>query len=992
MRGEIVEHAPALRGVVRKVRMALLVGVVVGVVAWMSVAPRSMAGGVSGADRRAERVTSEDVAFNGVSDGASDSASDAASRLALQPPAAPYQIDGVIHLPLPGELLDAEVDGDGSIWALITPLGVRSDFPTLNRIGRLGFPVVERVIRNASGLELRPRSFALAPDGGAWLTTGDRLIRIDVDGATLWDVPAGDGHVDFGPAARGLTLAPAGDLLWGTDMANGRLVAYDAETGALRRRLGTQGTSPGSYLAPLGVDFFADGRMLVVDHGNRRLQVLDSVGNPLERWPVPGRPTAVEVLSSGDVVVGTDLGELYFLDSSGVVTGRFEPGFGPRSIPLRHPVAIQEAPGDRILVADLGESWFQVWMSTDSELPTATTTAASSPTPTVPSPTPTPVFTPIAIAACPGSPARVTVPVHLSPAPPAVDVLFVVDTTGSMETVVSTLAERTLEIVDRVRAEVAFPSFGLMDVRDHPYGRAGIATDRAWLLRSELTTDAEAFANATRKLWAGGGGDAPEAYAGALAAAIEPGRISWRPGARRIIVLIGDSVPRDDDLNEGISSPPVPGVWTPGEPLWWRDSGLDWAPGTSDDVDWQRQLEALKTADVTLMAVVTGTAPDELFGRTDHLTRYWNDWAGRTMRGGRAIELINAAALADTLIDLVNTSGQSLESLSVGAQDPFDLWALASPPIMNDLTIPLEGLDVTFDVAIEAPAGTSNGVYRLVLVATGDGARYAQMPVTLDWQAECVEVTPTTPVPITTTPPFEPPSPTPTERSTEVPPTVPPTTTGFPTPTGTPSPRPTSIVTIHEIFLPQLLKAHCAPTARPKADIVLVIDVSSSMEGEKLEAALEAALTFIDLVALPRDRAAIVLFDGSAHVAQTLTGSRARLQLELVGASTGVGTRIDLGLDAALDELAVRGATGSTPVVVLLTDGRPDGGSEPALDAAAVRARSAGVTVFTIGLGTDADGTILRRVATDPSRYTAAPDVADLRAIYASVAGAIPCE
>ncbi len=953
-------------------RLALSAGLVTGAAASLSAAPRSIA---------------VDAPIN-AGTGTLGLGRSVASGLALQPPAAPFTLDGFIQLPRAGEVLDLAVDDYGSTWVLITPLGTRTDFPTLHRIARPGFPAVELVVRNETGRELRPRSFAPAPDGGAWLTTGDRLVRIDAGGATVWDAPAGDGHVDFGPAARGLSLAPSGDLLWGADKANGRIVAYDVGTGALRRRLGTQGTAPGSYLAPLGVDFFADGRMIVADHGNRRLQVLDSVGNPLERWPVPGRPTAVEVTTLGDIIVGTDAGELFALDPAGKLIWRFEPASGPRSIALQHPVGIAEAPDGRILVADRGAALIQVWLPGDSGLPTSSPTPGASPTPTVPSPTPTPAFTPFAVAACPDAPAHVILPVRVPSSPPAADILFVVDTTGSMETVVSTLAERTLDIVDLLRAEIAFPTFGLLDVRDHPYGRAGVATDRAWLLRTDLTTDAEVFANATRGLWSGGGGDAPEAYAGALAAAIESGRISWRPGARRIVVLIGDSVPRDDDLNEGISSPPVPGVWTPGEPLWWRDSGLDWAPGSADDIDWQRQLEALNAAEVTLMVVVTGTAPDELFGRTDHLTRYWREWAGRTMRGGTAVELSDASALAGTLIDLIGSAGRRIATLSVGAEAPYELWAAATPPTMSDLDVPPTGLDLAFDVSIQAPVGTADGLYRLVLVATGDGARYATMPLALDWREECIAITPGTPSPTSTNADATSTgtaTPTPTASSTVSP-------TGFPSSTRTPTPRPTAASSVHKIFLPQTFRAHCAPTARPKADIAVVIDTSSSMAGAKLEAALEAALTFVDLIALPRDRAAIIFFDGRARIAQPLTSSRSRLQIALVGASTGLGTRIDLGLGAALDELAAGGTTGTTPVVVLLTDGRPDGGSESALDAAAARARSAGVTVFTIGLGADADESILRRVATDPSRYIAAPDGADLRAIYANIAGAIPCE
>ncbi|MCE7938165.1 MAG: VWA domain-containing protein, partial [Chloroflexi bacterium CFX6] len=58
---------------------------------------------------------------------------------------------------------------------------------------------------------------------------------------------------------------------------------------------------------------------------------------------------------------------------------------------------------------------------------------------------------------------------------------------------------------------------------------------------------------------------------------------------------------------------------------------------------------------------------------------------------------------------------------------------------------------------------------------------------------------------------------------------------------------------------------------------------------------------------------------------------------------------------------------------------------------AAERARAAGVTVFTIGLGADVDGDLLAGLAGDPSRYAYAPDAAALGAIYRRVAEGIPC-
>jgi len=53
--------------------------------------------------------------------------------------------------------------------------------------------------------------------------------------------------------------------------------------------------------------------------------------------------------------------------------------------------------------------------------------------------------------------------------------------------------------------------------------------------------------------------------------------------------------------------------------------------------------------------------------------------------------------------------------------------------------------------------------------------------------------------------------------------------------------------------------------------------------------------------------------------------------------------------------------------------------------------RDAGVRLYTIGLGADADGATLREMAGDDARYHFAPDSADLARIYAEIAGEILC-
>jgi uncharacterized protein YegL len=199
------------------------------------------------------------------------------------------------------------------------------------------------------------------------------------------------------------------------------------------------------------------------------------------------------------------------------------------------------------------------------------------------------------------------------------------------------------------------------------------------------------------------------------------------------------------------------------------------------------------------------------------------------------------------------------------------------------------------------------------------------------------------------------------------------------------------------VYLPTVANAECTPQ---RADVVLVIDMSSSMlepgssGGLKADEALQAARAFLDGLSLPDDQASIVIFDSEARVVQGLTGSRGALEFALAGISvTGTGTRIDRGIEAGMQ--AVLGAghrSTSKPVMVVMTDGKPSGGSEGTTVGAAGMAQDLGITVYSIGLGIDADSLLLEIIAGDPARYYFAPDTIALERIYATIAGEALCQ
>ena len=123
------------------------------------------------------------------------------------------------------------------------------------------------------------------------------------------------------------------------------------------------------------------------------------------------------------------------------------------------------------------------------------------------------------------------------------DVVFVVDTTGSMDWVLNEARAHMVDIVDAVRLLVPVSRFGVVAYRD--YDAPGYVT-RLQPLTFSLTK----LSGFLAALDTAGGGDMPEA----VVAGIEVGttQAGWRLGARKVIILIGDAPPHAGDLRRAL--------------------------------------------------------------------------------------------------------------------------------------------------------------------------------------------------------------------------------------------------------------------------------------------------------------------------------------------------------------------------------------------------------------------------------------------------------
>ncbi len=130
---------------------------------------------------------------------------------------------------------------------------------------------------------------AFSADGSLLLTLGTSGMPSETgyDGKSLASVSRG------GPPFNrptNVAVAPSGDLYVSDGYGNSRVHHFRSD-GTLVRSWGSPGSGPGEFMLPHGIGVLADGRVLVADRENDRVQVFGAEGAYLDQWTNVQRPT-----------------------------------------------------------------------------------------------------------------------------------------------------------------------------------------------------------------------------------------------------------------------------------------------------------------------------------------------------------------------------------------------------------------------------------------------------------------------------------------------------------------------------------------------------------------------------------------------------------------------------------------------------------------------------------------------------------------------------
>ena len=215
-----------------------------------------------------------------------------------------------------GFLSDVMVDGEGRVH--VAQRGTDRPILVFERDGRLAGSWGE-------GALAEPHYITAANDGAILVADRDahQVLRFDGNGKVLQALgkrhwPSLDAPFNHPTAAA---EAPDGEIYVADGYGNSSVHRFSAD-GALLRNWGGQGGGPGAFTTPHAVAIDGQGRVLVGDRENNRVQVFDREGTFIEAWGDFYHPMQIWIDDRGLVFVTDQIPRISLLSPDGKLIGR----------------------------------------------------------------------------------------------------------------------------------------------------------------------------------------------------------------------------------------------------------------------------------------------------------------------------------------------------------------------------------------------------------------------------------------------------------------------------------------------------------------------------------------------------------------------------------------------------------------------------------------------------------------------------------------------
>jgi len=176
----------------------------------------------------------------------------------------------------------------------------------------------------------------IADPHGIFITPDDLVLLIDRDGHQVMGFDI-SGNVRFTLGDRehpqlqapfnhpaDVAVAPNGDIYVADGYANSAVHRFSGD-GGLKQTWGKQGDGPGEFTTPHAVWVDSEGRVLVADRENNRIQVFTVDGDYLNSWGDHYHPMDIYVDADGLIYVTDQIPRLSVLASDGRLIGRCRP-------------------------------------------------------------------------------------------------------------------------------------------------------------------------------------------------------------------------------------------------------------------------------------------------------------------------------------------------------------------------------------------------------------------------------------------------------------------------------------------------------------------------------------------------------------------------------------------------------------------------------------------------------------------------------------------